>query len=104
MQLDLSTVETGTLVFVGTLVFALLIAVFVCSAAFAALALLGAGRLSWLLSTKVLLGLVHGINAAWDRLLHHTSGVDLPDGFPGEILRQPSPSTGTYPRVVLRDS
>lgn len=104
MQFDLSAVETGTMVFVGTLVFAFVIALFIMAAAFAALVLVGAARLSWFVAVSVLLGLVHGINAGWDRLLHHASTVELPGEFPGELLGQSSPSTGTYPRVVLRDS
>ena len=58
-----------------------------------------------------LLGLVHGINHVWDRLVHHASTVELPGDFAGtswdiaaEIMGQSAPSTGTYPRVVLRDS
>lgn len=104
MQFDLSAVETGTLVFFGTLVFALVIALFILAAAFAALVLVGVGRLAWFLAASVLLGLVHGINTGWDRLLHHASTVELPVEFPGELIGQSSPSTGTYPRVVLRDS
>jgi hypothetical protein len=104
MQFDLSAVETGTLVFFGTLVFALVIALFILAAAFAALVLVGVGRLAWFLAASVLLGLVHGINTGWDRLLHHAATVELPVEFPGELIGQSSPSTGTYPRVVLRDS
>lgn len=104
MQFDLSAVETGTMVFAGTLAFALVIALFIITAAFAALVLIGLARLSWFLAASVLLGLVHGINAGWDRLLHHASTVELPGEFPGELIGQSSPSTGTYPRVVLRDS
>ena len=81
MEFDLSAVETATLVFIGTLVFALALVLFVTVAA-------------------TLLGLVHGINHLWDRLVHHASAVELPGDFQG----QPSPSTGTYPRVALRDS
>jgi len=43
---------------------------------------------------------VHGINAGWDKLVRRASAVDLPADFQG----QTSPSTGTYPRVILRDS
>ena len=104
MQFDPSAVETGTMVFLGTLLFALLIGLFILTAAFAALALLGASRLAWFVAANALLGLVHGINGAWDRVLHHADAVELPGDFPGDLIGQPSPSTGTYPRVVLRDS
>jgi hypothetical protein len=112
MQFDLSAVETGTMVFVGTLVFALIIALFMMTAAFAALILVGVGRLAWFIAASVLLGLVNGINHGWDRLVHHASTVELPGDFAGdfaadfgaEFIGQPAPSTGTYPRVVLRDS
>lgn len=100
MQFDLSAVETGTMVFIGTLVFGLLIVAFMMAAGFVAMALLGVGRLAWHIVAGTLLGLVHGINHLWDRLVHHASSVELPGEFPG----QPSPSTGTYPRVALRDS
>jgi hypothetical protein len=112
MQFDLSAVETGTLVFMGTLVFALIITLFMMTASFAALVLVGVGRLAWIIASTVLLWLVHGINHVWDRLVHHASTVELPSDFSGdfvgdiaaEIMGQPAPSTGTYPRVVLRDS
>ncbi|MGZ4660568.1 MAG: hypothetical protein ACXVYB_04735 [Arthrobacter sp.] len=100
MEFDLSAVETATMVFIGTLVFALVITVFVMAAAFIAMALVGVGRLAWFIVAGVLLGLIHGINHVWGRLVHHASTVELPADFPG----QPSPSTGTYPRVALRDS
>ncbi len=104
MQFDLSAVETSTMVFVGTLVFALLITLFIMAAAFVALALLGAGRLAWFVAASILLGVVHGLNDAWERLVRHAATVELPADFPGELVGQSSPSTGTYPRVVLRDS
>lgn len=100
MQFDLSAVETATLVFIGTMVFALVLVLFVMAAAFAALVLVGVGRLAWLIVAGTLLGAVHGLNNLWDRLVHHASTVELPGDFQG----QPSPSTGTYPRVALRDS
>lgn len=100
MEFDLSAVETATLVFIGTLVFALVLVSFVAAAAFAALILVGVGRLAWLIVAGTLVGMVHGINDLWDRLVHHASTVELPGDFQG----QPSPSTGTYPRVALRDS
>lgn len=100
MEFDLSAVETGTMVFIGTLVFGLLIVSFMMTAGFVAMMLVGVGRLAWYIVAGTLLGLVHGINHLWDRLVHHASTVELPGEFPG----QPSPSTGTYPRVALRDS
>jgi hypothetical protein len=100
MQFDLSAVENATLVFIGTLVFALALVLFVAVAAMAALVLVGVGRLAWLVVAGTLLGMVHGLNHLWDRLVHHASTVELPGDFAG----QPSPSTGTYPRVALRDS
>lgn len=100
MQFDISSVETATMVFVGTLVFALVIVAFIAAAAFAALVLLGVGRLAWFIVAGTLLAVVHGINHAWDRILHHTTTSDLPADLSG----QPSPSTGSYPRVALRDS
>jgi hypothetical protein len=100
MQFDLEAVETATMVFIGTLVLALVIVVFMMTAAFLAMALVGVGRLAWVIVAGTLLGLVHGINHVWDRLVHHASTVELPGDFQG----QPSPSTGTYPRVALRDS
>ncbi|MET3936917.1 hypothetical protein [Arthrobacter sp. OAP107] len=100
MEFDLSAVETATLVFIGTLMFALVLVLFVAVAAFAALVLVGVGRLAWLAVAAALLRTVHAINHAWDRLVHHASAVEFPTDFQG----QPSPSTGTYPRVALRDS
>ncbi len=104
MQFDLSAVETGTMVFIGTLVFALLIALFMMTAAFVALVLVGIGRLAWFLAAYLLLGLVQGLNHGWDRLVHHASTVEMPAEITGDFLGQSAPSTGTYPRVVLRDS
>ncbi len=100
MQFDLSTLETGTLVFIGTLVFALILAAFVLAAGLVALVLLGVGKLAWVVVVNSLLAVVHGINAGWDRLVHHASTVDVS----GELQAQSTPSTGTYPRVILRDS
>ncbi|MDQ0636335.1 hypothetical protein QFZ40_004244 [Arthrobacter pascens] len=100
MQFDLSSVETATMVFVGTLAVALLLLVFVMTAGFVALLLVGVGKLAWFLVSSTLLAVVHGINHGWDRLLHHASAVEIPGDFAG----QPSPSTGTYPRVILKDS
>ncbi|MDQ0823598.1 hypothetical protein QFZ79_001344 [Arthrobacter sp. V4I6] len=108
MQFDLSAVEAATLVFIGTLVFALVLTLFVMTAALAALVLTGVGRLVWLISAILLLGLVRGLNYTWDRLVHHASAVELPAELPGDFaadfVGQSAPSTGTYPRVVLRDS
>ena len=100
MQFDLSSVETATLVFIGTLVFGAILAAFVLSAGLVALALLGVGKLTWMVVANTLLAVVHGINSGWDRLVHRASTVELP----GDFQAQPSPSTGTYPRVILRDS
>ena len=100
MQFDLSSVETATLVFIGTLGFAALLAAFVLTAGLIALALLGAGKLTWMVVANTLLAVVHGINSGWDKLVHRAAAVELPGDFQG----QTSPSTGTYPRVVLRDS
>ena len=100
MQFDLSAVETATLLFIRTLMFALVLVLFVAVAAFAALVMVGVGRRAWLVIAAALVRTVHGINRAWDSLVHHASAVDFPADFQG----QPSPSTGTYPRVALRDS
>jgi hypothetical protein len=104
MQFDLSAVETGTMVVIGTLVFAVVIGAFMMVSAFAAMVLVGVGRLAWYLVSGAVVGLVNGIN--------HASAVELPADFQvdfGADFRpdhpgQASPSTGTYPRVVLRDS
>jgi hypothetical protein len=100
MQFDLSSVETATLVFIGTLVFGLVLTAFVLAAGLVALVLLGAGKLSWTVVSRTLLAVVHGINTGWDRLVHHAAALDTGGDFQG----QASPSTGTYPRVILRDS
>jgi hypothetical protein len=108
MQFDLSAVETATMVFIGTLVFALVITLFMTMAALVALVLTGVGRLVWLILATLLLGLVRGLNFTWDRLVHHASTVELPGelagDFAADFIGQSAPSTGTYPRVVLRDS
>jgi hypothetical protein len=100
MQFDLSAVETATLVFVGTLVFAFILAAFVLTAGLVALVLLGTGKLGWTVVSTSLLAVVHGINAGWDRLMHRSAAFDTAGDFQG----QSSPSTGTYPRVILSDS
>ncbi|UZX05019.1 hypothetical protein F8G81_22300 [Arthrobacter sp. CDRTa11] len=96
MQFDLSAVETGTMVFIGTLMFALVLLVFVLTAAFIALVLVGVGKLAWVILSSTLLAVVHGINHGWDRLVHHASTVEVSGDFQG----QQSPSTGSYPRVI----
>ena len=96
MQFDLSAVETATMVFVGTLVFGLLLVGFILTAGFLALVLVGVGKLAWFLASNTLLAVVHGINHGWDRLVHHASTVEVSGDFQG----QPSPSTGSYPRVI----
>ncbi|WP_028267674.1 hypothetical protein [Arthrobacter sp. MA-N2] len=100
MQFDFTTLDTSTYVFVGTLILGLVLAAFIAVAAMATLALVGAGSLAWYTVKNVLGGLVRGINFAWDLLVHQTGKVELPVEFPS----QTSPSTGTYPRVALRDS
>jgi hypothetical protein len=100
MQFDLSAVDTATMVFMGTLMLALVLVAFVLAAGFLALVLVGVGRLAWFLVSTTLLMVVHGINHAWDKLVHHASTVEIPGDFQG----QPAPSTGSYPRVMLRDS
>jgi hypothetical protein len=99
MQFDLSAVETYTMVFIGTMVFALVLVAFVLTAGFLALVLVGVGKLAWFLASTSLLAVVHGINQGWDRLVRHAA-----NGSPGDFHGQPSPSTGSYPRVMLGDS
>jgi hypothetical protein len=99
MQFDLSAVETYTMVFIGTMVFALVLVAFVLTAGFLALVLVGVGRLAWFLASTSLLAVVHGINQGWDRLVRQAA-----NGSPGDFHGQPSPSTGSYPRVMLGDS
>lgn len=100
MQFDFTALETATYVFLGTLVFAALIVLFITLAALATIVLIGSGGLVWYLLKAIVGSLVHGINFGWDRLVHHAGQVELP----GEFQAQPAPSTGTYPRVALRDS
>jgi hypothetical protein len=112
MQFDLSAVETGTMVVIGTLVFALLIGLFMMVSVFSAMVLVGVARLAWYLLARAVVGSVRGINHGWDRLVHHASTVELPGDFQVDFVTdfradyqgQAAPSTGTYPRVVLRDS
>lgn len=100
MQFDFTALETATYVFIGTLVFAAVITVFIALAALATIVLFGSAGLVWYAIKAVLFSLVNGINFAWDRLVHHAGQVEIPS----EFQPQPSPSTGTYPRVALRDS
>ncbi|MBO1268283.1 hypothetical protein [Arthrobacter cavernae] len=100
MQLDFTALETATYVLFGTLVFALILVLFITAAALATIVLIGAGGLVWYLIKAVLDALVHGINFAWDRMVHHAGQVELT----GELQPQMSPGTGSYPRVTLRDS
>ncbi|HEY8752102.1 MAG TPA: hypothetical protein VIM40_00425 [Arthrobacter sp.] len=100
MQFDLSAVDTSTMVFIGTLVLALVLVAFVLTAGFLALVLVGVGKLAWFLVSTTLLTVVHGINHGWDKLVRHASAVEIPGDFQG----QPAPSTGSYPRVMLGDS
>ncbi|GGH95077.1 hypothetical protein ACFFGR_03650 [Arthrobacter liuii] len=93
MQFDLSSVETATLVFIGTLVFGAILAAFVLAAGLVALVVLGAGKLTWMVVVNTLMAVVHAINSGWDRLVHRASDVELPSDFPA----QPSPGTGTLP-------
>lgn len=108
MQFDLSSVETATMVFVGTLVFGLMICLFMMTAALTALVLTGAGRLVWLITATLVRGLVRATGSAWARVVRHASTVELSGeraaDFAADFLGQTAPSTGTYPRVVLRDS
>jgi hypothetical protein len=100
MQFDLSAVETATMVFIGTLVLALVLVAFVLTAGFMALVLVGVGKLAWFLVSTTLLKVVQGINHGWDKLVRHASTVEIPGDFTG----QATPSTGSYPRVMLTDS
>ena len=111
MQFDLSAVETATLVFIGTLVFALVIALFMMTASFAALVLVGVGRLAWFIAATSSWGLSTASTTpgtGWSTMrprwsCRATSPASSGD-MAAEIMGQPAPSTGTYPRVVLRDS
>jgi hypothetical protein len=100
MQFDFTALETGTYVFIGTLLFALVLAIFLAAAALAAMSLFAVAGGAWYIVKTVVVGLVHGINAGWDRLVHHAGQVELPVDF----QPQPAPSTASYPRVALRDS
>ena len=100
MNFDFSTLDTATYVFIGTLVFAALLVAFIAAAAIATIILIGAMGIAWYAVKAVLGGLVHGINFAWDRVVHHAGQVEIPAEFQPQV----SPSTGSYSRVALRDS
>ncbi|MCT9870020.1 hypothetical protein [Paenarthrobacter aurescens] len=100
MDFDFTALETGTYVVIGTLVFAAILVAFIAAAAMATIILIGAMGMVWYTVKGVLGGLVHGINFAWDRLVHHAGQVEIPAEFQPQI----SPSTGSYSRVALRDS
>lgn len=100
MNFDFTALETGTYVFIGTLGFAALLVAFIAAAAMAAIVVIGIMSFAWYLVKSVLGGLVHGINFAWDRLVHHAGQVELPVDFQPQV----STGTGSYPRVALRDS
>ena len=100
MQFDLSSVEIYTMVFIGTIVFALALVAFVLTAGFLALVLVGWASWPGTSRQRRCSAVVHGINQGWDRLVHQAATVELPGDFQG----QPSPSTGSYPRVMLGDS
>ncbi|MGO4147837.1 hypothetical protein AB4Y77_22465 [Paenarthrobacter sp. YAF11_1] len=100
MDFDFTALETGTYVVIGTLVFAALLVAFIAAAAMATIILIGTMGMVWYAVKGVLGGLVHGINFAWDRLVHHAGQVEIPAEFQPQI----SSGTGSYPRVALRDS
>lgn len=100
MNLDFTALDTSIYVFVGTLLLALLLAAFMAVAALATLALAGSANLVWYVVKSVLGALVHGINFAWDRLVHHAGKVEIP----AEFQACQGSGTGSYPRVALRDS
>ncbi|MFJ5862078.1 hypothetical protein ACIQCM_11695 [Pseudarthrobacter sp. NPDC092439] len=99
MQFDLSAFETGTLVFIGTLVFAAVLAAFVLTAALAALLLLGLGKLAWTVAAGTVLALVNGINAGWEIVARSAAGVS-DRAATGDRRPSPAPGTGSYPRVI----
>lgn len=100
MNFDFSALDTATYVFIGTLVFAAILVAFIAAAALATIILIGAMGIAWYAIKAVLGGLVHGINFAWDRVVHHAGQVEIPAEFQPQV----SPSTGSYSRVALRDS
>ncbi len=100
MDFDFTALETGTYVVIGTLVFAAFLVAFIAAAAMATIILIGAMGMTWYAVKGVLGGLVHGINFAWERLVHHAGQVEIPAEFQPQV----STGTGSYPRVALRDS
>lgn len=100
MDFDVTALETGTYVVIATLFFAALLVAFIAVAAMATIVLVGVGGLAWYAVKGVLGTLVHGINFAWDRVVHHAGQVEIPAEFQPQI----SSGTGSYPRVALRDS
>lgn len=100
MNFDFTALDTATYVFIGTLVFAAILVAFIATAAMATIILIGAAGIAWYAIKAVLGGLVHGINFAWDRVVHHAGQVEIPAEFQPQV----SPSTGSYSRVALRDS
>jgi hypothetical protein len=100
MDFDFTALETGTYVVIGTLVFAALLVAFIAAAAMATIILIGTMGMVWYAVKAILGGLVHGINFAWDRVVHHAGQVEIPAEFQPQI----STGTGSYPRVALRDS
>ncbi|MDJ0321104.1 hypothetical protein [Pseudarthrobacter sp. PS3-L1] len=97
MLVDFAALDTATLVFIGTLVFAVALAAFVISAGLAALTAVGVGKLAWFLLSAGLSFVVNAINRGWDRLVRHASTVELPSDF---VPQQPA-ATGTFPRVMI---
>ena len=101
MQFDLSAVENATLVFIGTLVFGLADRGFRDGGGLPGhWCCVGVGGSPGWSSPARCWDWSTASTTCWDRLVHHASTVELPGDFQG----QPSPSTGTYPRVALRDS
>lgn len=102
--MDLTALDTSIYVFAGTLLIALALAAFMALAALATLALAGSAQLLWFVMRNtvgaLLKATVHGINFAWERLVHHAGKVELP----AEFQAAPGSGTGSYPRVALRDS
>lgn len=98
MEFELSSVDNATLVFAGTLVVACVLAAFVLLAGLVALVLLGVGKLCWTVAARILLALVRATTAGWDRAAGRIAAFGS-----GRDLQGHSPSTGTYPRVILKD-
>lgn len=96
MQFDITAVEPATIVFLGTMVIAFILAAFVAIAAFIALVFVGVGKLIWNIVVGALLAVVHGINHLWDRVVHHSSQVELPTDLHGHT----GSGKGSYRRVA----